>query len=272
MAQEAARRERLRRRPKPALLVLVLAVAGVTGYWIWNLGLDLNRTWFPVRFVRIQGAIQNLDEAKLRESLTPAVDGGYFSLDIDEIEGAARSCPWVESVQVSRNWPDTLVVQIKEHDPVARWGEKAMLDARGERFTPERVDFPGLPVLYGPPGTEHYLLEVLQQLNERLSPQGFKVASLEVSKRRAWTLRLENGPEMYFGRREPVAALEHFLGLLGKLGENRLAQLLRVDLRYPNGFAVVWRPETESVQETPQDPAAEFHPLDEATSVALETQ
>lgn len=252
------------------LIGLLLLAAG--GYGVWRQGVDLNREWFPVRYVRVQGVIENLDSGKLREVLAPAVAAGYFSLDIDEVEGAARSCPWVQTVQVNRVWPDTLVVTVKEHEPVARWGEKSMLDARGERFTPERVDgFEKLPELFGPPGTEHFLLRTLAQLNELLAPQGFKVADLEVSKRRAWTLRLENGPEMYFGRREPVEAVEHFLSLLNKLGENRLSRLLRVDLRYPNGFAVVWRPEAEGLLEGGEAPAAGLQRLEQATWVALET-
>ncbi len=269
---ENGRREQSKARfPLFPLLALLLAAAG--GYWLWRQGVDLNREWFPVRYVRVEGGIENLDTGKLREVLAPAVAAGYFSLDIGEVEGAARSCPWVESVQVSRVWPDTLVVTIKEHVPVARWGEKAMLDARGERFAPDRVEgFETLPELSGPPGTEHYLLRTLAQLNDLLAPQGFKVATLEVSKRRAWTLRLKNGPDMFLGRREPVAAVEHFLSLVGKLGENRLAQLLRVDLRYPNGFAVVWRPEAEGLLEGGETPSAGLNRLEQATWVALETQ
>ena len=273
MTQTRDRTAAGRRRRIPIMPALALLIAGICGYWAWNIGVDLNREWFPVRFVRIQGSIQNLDMEKLQETLAPAVNAGYFSLDIGEIEGAARSCAWVEGVQVTRVWPDMLVINISEHEPVARWGDKAMLDRNGERFTPDRVDdFVNLPVLYGPPGMEHDLLRILKQLNERLAPQGYSVASLDVSKRRAWTLRLVNGPEMRFGRREPVEALDHFLGLVGKLGDNRLSQLLRVDLRYPNGFAVVWRPETESVQEWPYEPAAVFNPLGKATVVALEKQ
>lgn len=257
--------------PLFTLLVLLLVLA--VGYGFWRQGVDLNREWFPVRYVRIQGGIENLDTGKLREVLAPAVAAGYFSLDIGEVEGAARSCPWVESVQVSRVWPDTLVVTVKEHVPVARWGEKAMLDARGERFAPDRVEgFETLPELSGPPGTERHLLRTLAQMNELLAPQGFKVATLEVSKRRAWTLRLENGPEMYLGRREPVEAVEHFLSLVGKLGENRLARLLRVDLRYPNGFAVVWRPEADGLLEGGETPSAGLNRLEQATWVAQQTQ
>lgn len=255
------------------LPVVVLLLAGSLGFWLWREGVDLNREWFPVRYVRVQGAMENLEAPKLQEVLAPAVAAGYFSLDIGEVEGAARSCPWVESVQVSRVWPDTLVVNVKEHQPAARWGEKAMLDMRGERFAPEHADeFAQLPVLYGPPGMEGYLLRTLERLNGLLAPQGFKVAALEVSKRRAWTLRLENGPEIYFGRREPVDAVEHFLDLLSKLGENRLSQLLRVDLRYPNGFAVVWRPQSAGALEGVGKPAAELNRLEQATRVALETQ
>jgi cell division protein FtsQ len=163
-----------------------------------------------------------------------------------------------------------LVLNISEHEPVARWGEKAMLDGRGERFTPDHVAaFSHLPVLYGPAGMEHDLLRVLKQLDQRLETRGLRVASLDLSKRRAWTLRLVNGLEIYFGRREPVVELERFLVLVGKLGENRLNQLQRVDLRYRNGFAIVWRPELEGTQESRVEPSAVIHLPGKAIAMAL---
>jgi cell division septal protein FtsQ len=39
--------------------------------------------------------------------------------------------------------------------------------------------------------------------------------------------------------------LDRFLDLAPKLGDNVFARLKRVDLRYPNGFAVVWKSEAE---------------------------
>jgi cell division protein FtsQ len=107
---------------------------------------------------------------------------------------------------------------------------------------PDGVEaFTNLPVIYGPLGMESYLLDMLNTLDDRLAPTGVKVATLDMSKRRAWIVKLNNGLELHFGRQDPVKLLEWFLNLVPKLGEDVFAQLKRVDLRYPNGFALVWK-------------------------------
>jgi cell division protein FtsQ len=208
---------------------------------------------FPIRYVRIEGAIQNLDVARLSLALEPVVGTGYFSVSLGEIERAAKAYPWVDEVQVARIWPDTVVLSIREQKPAVRWGGHALLNQRGERFQPERVEaFRELPVLSGPVGTEGQLLGMWGRLNEKFQREGLTVAALDLSRRRAWTVRLSSGMELYFGRQEPAQALDRFLELVPKLGENRLATIQRVDLRYPNGFAVVWRPEASRFDDSSQ--------------------
>jgi cell division protein FtsQ len=205
---------------------------------------------FPINYVRVAGEVENLDAGKLQEALQPAISGGYFYQDLGEIEGVVRSFAWVDTVRLSRIWPDTLEVDITEQQPVARWGDRALLNPRGERFTPDGIEaFAKLPVIYGPLGMEGYLLEKLNTLNEKLAPQRLAVATLDMSKRRAWIVKLDNGLELHFGRQDPVKVLERFLDLAPKLGDNILTQLKRVDLRYPNGFAVVWKSAEELNEE-----------------------
>jgi len=228
---------------------------------------------FPIAFVRVEGEIENLDAAKLQEALRPAVNGGYFSVGLGEIEAAARSFAWVDGIRVVRTWPDTLEIGITEQKAVARWGEQALLNAKGMRFAPEGLEaFTSLPVIYGPPGMEAYLLEMLKSLNGRLASKGLAVASLDMSKRRAWLVKLDNGLELYFGRQDPLKLLERFLTLVPKLGEDSLARLKRVDLRYPNGFAVVWKSEAEGVTEIKSENGADFPLNGNASNLALEKQ
>jgi cell division protein FtsQ len=205
---------------------------------------------FPINYVRVAGEVENLDAGKLQEALQPAISGGYFYQDLGEIEGVVRSFAWVDTVRLSRIWPDTLEVDITEQQAVARWGDRALLNPRGERFTPDGIEaFAKLPVIYGPLGMESYLLEMLNTLNEKLAPQRLAVATLDMSKRRAWIVKLDNGLELHFGRQDPEKVLERFLELAPKLGDNVLTQLKRVDQRYPNGFAVVWKSAEELNEE-----------------------
>lgn len=228
---------------------------------------------FPVAYVRIEGEIQNLDAAKLQEALSPAASVGYFSLDMAEIEGLVRSFAWVDKVRVARVWPDTLEIGVTEQRAVARWGDQALLNPKGVRFAPGGVEaFVRLPVIYGPPGMESYLLEMLGSLNDRLASRGVAVATLDMSKRRAWVVKLDNGLELYFGRQDPLKLLERFLELVPKLGDDVFARLKRVDLRYPNGFAVVWKTEAETGPEVKDGNGAQSPINGTASNLALEKQ
>lgn len=222
---------------------------------------------YPIGYVRVEGQIENLDEAKLQEALKPAINGGYFSQDLGGIEGAVRSFAWVGDVRLSRIWPDTLEIWITEQKAVARWGDKALLNPKGVRFAPEGIEaFGFLPVIYGPSGMEGYLLGMLNKLNDTLGQKGVSVASLDMSKRRAWIVRLSNGLEIIFGRQDPIEGMERFLELVPKLGEHAFARLKRVDLRYSNGFAVVWKSEAEIQGENTPPP----QPVGKNNSVVIE--
>lgn len=266
----AHRRRRYRHRTLPWIAISAICLAGLAGAFAWHYRSIFSETWFPIRYVRIEGEIRNLDVAKLDQALRPAVNTGYFSLDIREIEGVARSIPWVDRVQIARLWPDTLVVSVVEHKPIARWGDSVLLNDRGERFTPESVQaFTELPVIYGPAGMENFLLGMLKRLDDKLENMGAKVASLDLSKRRSWSVKLSSGMEIQFGRQDPVMSLTHFLELVPKLGESNLDQLLRADLRYPNGFALVRKAPSDAGAD-PKAPALGFHLLENASSLALD--
>ncbi|MEI7866279.1 MAG: cell division protein FtsQ/DivIB [Candidatus Methylumidiphilus sp.] len=221
---------------------MMFALAGLAWMGWERIPAQELRTLFPINYVRVAGEVENLDVGKLQDALQPTLSGGYFNQDLGEIEGVIHSFAWIDQVRLSRIWPDTLEVDITEQKAVARWGDRALLNPRGERFAPDGVEaYANLPVIYGPLGMESFLLDTLNALNDRLAAKGVKVATLDMSKRRAWIVRLDNGLELHFGRQDPVKVLERFLGLAPKLGEDVFAQLKRVDLRYPNGFALVWK-------------------------------
>lgn len=232
-------------------LVASVALGVLAGMSDWLLSGE--RRMFPVQYVRVEGDIENLDEARFVRTLSSGVSGGYFSLDIAQVEHLARSFSWVERAQVERLWPDTVVIRIIEHKPVARWGSDELLNYRGERFTQASpAQFSGLPAIDAPAGTEREMLAVLAGLNQRLGGRGLKVAALALSKRHAWVLTLDNGLQLYVGRQDPLVAADRFLELIPKLGEERARRLARLDLRYPSGFSIVWKADEGAVAEPPQ--------------------
>jgi cell division protein FtsQ len=69
---------------------------------------------------------------------------------------------------------------------------------------------------------------------------GAKVAVVRLSARGSWSLQLDDGTRVEAGRGDPEARLARFARLLPRLRENDPRVLVRADLRYTNGFTLVW--------------------------------
>lgn len=201
----------------------------------------------PIRYVRVEGTFQHLEPIDVKRALLPLVtDTGYFSIAMSPIRDAVEALPWVDSARIRRVWPHTLVVRIDEQRPVARWGDADLLNERGERFTPKKMEpFQEWPLLRGQEGQETELFSMFNKISSDLADKGLAVDSLTVSERRAWSIRLSDGLLIKMGRQSPWKALARFLRAMPLLKEERLRVIESVDLRYPNGFAVSWKPGTK---------------------------
>lgn len=227
-----------------ALGVAILCASMAVHFWQdFSEMTGADSSWFPVRFMRIEGDIRNLETDRFVSAVSPAISGsGFFSVNLPAIVSAAKSLAWVDKVDAERLWPDTIVLRVEEHRPVARWGGEDLLNIRGERFRPQKTSqYSTLPLLEAPSGVERQMLTALGILNAGLAERGVSVSELHLNERRAWVAKLSNGAEIYFGRQDPVVAFGRFMELVPKLGDGKFNEMQRLDLRYPNGFSVIWK-------------------------------
>jgi cell division protein FtsQ len=235
--QQAWRLMRLRARTLSGLLLLTaLTLASVLGArWL----ADPYR--FPLTVVEVKGDFRQLMKEDLQAAIAAHVEDGFFSVDVAAIRKAAEQLPWVYKASVRRIWPATLRVQIEEQQPVAHWQESGYLNAHGEAFFPERNPATlELPWLSGPQGQEQKVLAHYGQVVETLAPLGLQVQQLALDERRAWSVRLDDEVQLWLGRAEPWQRLQRFVRAYPGVFAGRLAELKRVDLRYSNGFSVLW--------------------------------
>ncbi|KAG1661902.1 D-alanine--D-alanine ligase [Nymphon striatum] len=72
-------------------------------------------------------------------------------LKLSGLEKKIESNPWVHSASMTHVWPDKLTVRIYEQQPVAYWGEKAMLAENGQIIKAVLAEKSNdLPLLYSP--------------------------------------------------------------------------------------------------------------------------
>jgi cell division protein FtsQ len=219
------------------LLLGVLALAGMTAMrWLSD------PVRFPLSVVEVKGDFRYLLKEELQSAMAPYVTGGFFTIDVAAVRAATERLPWVYRASVKRIWPATLRVEITEQQPVARWGEHGYLNVKGEPFEPEHAaSISDLPMLSGPAGQEHKVLEHYRQVVTMLQPLGLQVVRVALDERRAWLVYLDNGVELRLGRAEPWQRLQRFVRAWPDIFADRVAELRSVDLRYSNGFSVLWQ-------------------------------
>ncbi len=198
--------------------------------------------WLPVRYVRIEGVFQFIAKNKIKQVLKGQVNNGLYNADIQQIQTSVNQLPWVENVRVKRVWPDALDIKIVEQTPVVRWGATGLLNEKAELFIPDNInEFSRLPLLKGPDGNEKKFLEIMKGLTIALSDQEMRLVEFSVNNRRAWNIKLNNGLELILGRNEPLDKFQRFLKSFTLIGEEQVAKVAVVDLRYPNGYALTWK-------------------------------
>jgi cell division protein FtsQ len=188
------------------------------------------------------GTFTHINEEMLRQVVAKTVRGGYFTVNVDEVQQAVQAIPWVAQDSVRRVWPDTLAIDVTEQRTEAEWAKGGLVNPHGVLFFPERDTYPkGLPVFDGPTGTERNLTEAYQMAKAIIEPLQLQIQEIHMDSRRAISLKLNNGIDVILGREETRTRLERFARVYRKLLVQRVNDIARVDMRYSNGLAVGWR-------------------------------
>jgi len=212
------------------IAVIVFAITAIA--------LVLRSPLFPVTRIELTHALGKTNREEIEAAARAHIKGNFFALAPAQVRAGLEELPWVRRASVRRVWPDRLEVTLEEHVPLARWGEAALIDVYGERFsgsTDER-----LPVLFGPAGSEQELARRYARFARTVTPLGAKLERVVLSERRAWQLGLDNGLHIMLGRDADGAEarlarfVEAHAATLGRISRSHRY----VDLRYPNGFAL----------------------------------
>src|SRR5690606_8520862 len=82
-----------------AVALVALPLVAVVQGWIGA------ERW-PLRTLRINDDLQQVDPAAVREAVLPYAQAGFFAVPLDEVREAVVRLPWVDEVEVSKRWPD----------------------------------------------------------------------------------------------------------------------------------------------------------------------
>ena len=218
-----------------ALALVLLPVIAVMQGWIGA------ERW-PLRRLRVVGDLERVDPVRLRATVLPYAERGFFAVQLEDAQAAVARLPWVEHAEVRKQWPDLLVVRVEEHRPFAWWGADRLLSERGRIFSSRGVAVPnGLPRFDGPESRSADIVALYNESRAMFAPVGVDVRALRVDPRGSWSMALSNGAELLIGRDDAKLRLLRFARLMPQLVAQKQQTLARADLRYTNGFALTWK-------------------------------
>ena len=217
-----------------ALALVVMPVVAVMNGWIGA------ERW-PLTKLRAHGEFKRVDAAQLRAVVLPYAKPGFFAVRLQDAKTAVEKLPWVDRAEVRKRWPDVIEVEIVEHKPFARWGDKRLLSEQGRLFPiPKGLSLETLPQLAGPDSQVQEVVTLYNEARELFAPLGLQVKDVAMDRRGSWSLALSNGTQVVVGRADARPRLARFARMLPQLLARNTLPLQRADLRYTNGFALSW--------------------------------
>ena len=196
----------------------------------------------PLSKIMVGGNFNHLEEQELAELVNIEIDGGFLSMNLNQLRQELQSHPWIHQVSVRREWPSTLKVEVIEEVPIARWGKKGFLNRLGDQLSlPENSNLKSLPVLEADFGSSQDMIAQYLLLAELLAPTDLRLTELQRDAVGAWQIETASGVRIVLGRDQIIEKIRRLIVVWGSGLDVQLNNIATIDLRYPNGLAVSWR-------------------------------
>ncbi len=213
----------------------LMFVAALLGLLYAGVAYAVRLPAFSVNAVRLVAVPVHVTREQIEEIVRHEVRGTFFTLQLGSARAAFEKLPWVRSADLRRHWPRGIEVVLTEHVPLARWGKDALVNIHGEVF---EAAFDGpLPLFNGPPGAAKEMTIQYDHFRRSLAAIDRTPGVINVSPRRAWQIRLDDGMTLDLGRERVEERMRRFVATYPRTIARMPRPVDRIDLRYANGFA-----------------------------------
>lgn len=191
--------------------------------------------------IEISGPFQRVSALQIEEVISDEIDAGFVGANLNRIQSRIVELPWIDQARVARRWPSRISITVTEQVPAAIWGERGLLNTRGELFVADARHPPAeLPRLSGPDQRAAEVATRYLQVRDQLIPVGLDVQRVHLDARGSWEMTLQNGIEVRLGRRNVADRTDLFLDVVADIITGRAKDIDYVDMRYGNGFTIGW--------------------------------
>ena len=163
-------------------------------------------------------------------------------IDFSSVSKDLYKTTWVYAFQAKRKWPNQYSIRVKEHQPLAKWGDNKFLTHSGILIKPSIDDSNiHLVLLRGKESDKFVLLDMSRQIQNQLNRYNEKVEEVNLSSGGYLKVTTEKGTELTFTTknfREQLERLEDFISF--ELFSGKLNNIRNMDFRYNNGVSILF--------------------------------
>lgn len=226
-------------------LVLIVGALGLALYFVAEPVAELVDR--PLASVMVEGDFHYISKERAMALISAEINEDFLQLDLMRMKTALENEPWVEHAALARRWPDALEVRITEEQPIARWGTDGFLNQRGELVQVDNIDaLAALPLLQGSAADASKIMQQYQDLSQLLRSRGLDVIELKCDSKKSWRLMLKGDVEVAIGRDQVMEKMRRFMTVYDQHLSEVWQDVTAIDVRYTNGVAVQWSPDSEA--------------------------
>jgi cell division protein FtsQ len=216
-------------------IVAVLLAALGAGLYSW----DVKQTLFPIKQIEWSPQVDPAQTAEIEKVVALYKGQSFWQADLLTLQSNLVRLEWVRSASISRVWPETLKIQLVLQKPVARWGERGLVNEVGQVFYPlDIAPYENLVALNGEEVNAPEVLKALVAFQAILQPLDFKIKTLSQMPSGDWKIELLSGKVIWLGEKDAKHSLQRFVLAYPKVAKSERKLAHGFDLRYSNGFSI----------------------------------
>lgn len=187
-------------------------------------------------------ALTNIQKDNLYGVIEKIEQTPFYKTDLQSVANQIQQLSWVDTVTVTRDYTQGIVVSVVPKTAVANFGAEHLLDVSGNPFVPadkaelNNQQFIGI---YGNQARAKDIMQKVYNLNQWYKPLGLSVEDLILTARHTWLIRFNTGLRVTVDYDRVDDKLFELSAILkeGNLPVP-LNDIAMVDLRYKNGFSI----------------------------------
>ena len=185
---------------------------------------------------KYKGTFLRSNEHIIKNQLKKYIDNDLLKINIRNIREEIESNSWIKSVLVSRDFPDTLVIDFLEYEPLFFWNAKYVIGINGEVFQINNTKRLKLPIVTTDINITNTIYTLYVTLTDELDKLGLTITSVSI---KSDILYIHTNKHLIITRYSSYKPkLNDLIDVYEEMITKYNRKISTIDLRYSTGFAV----------------------------------